>query len=98
MTKARLDKVQNLLVTELEERLEDAVDAIFDTAQEEDVDAFETTLYWFLGMSHGKRPPREVVAKAFALRERFTPDIIELRRRIAIARGNPYPQKEDKQQ
>ncbi len=91
MTKARLDKAQGLLVTELQRRLEETKEAFVETAQEDDLEAYNLTMTWLLGLLPGKRPPRDVVAKAFALRESFTPDMVELARRIALARGDLAP-------
>lgn len=98
MTKARLDKVQGLLLGELQRLLEETKEAFVETAQEDDLEAYDLTLTWLMGLSHGKRPPRDVVAKAFALRERFTPDMVELARRIALTRGDLRPSKGDRPQ
>jgi hypothetical protein len=88
---AKLDKLQGLLLTELQRRLEEAKEGFVETAQADDLEAYDLTLTWLMGLSPGKRPPREVVAKAFALRESFTPEMVDLARRVAIARGDLAP-------
>ena len=95
MTKARLNKIQGLLLGELQRLLEETKEAFVETAQEDDLEAYDLTLTWLMGLSYGKRPPREVVAKAFALRESFTPDMVEIARRIATVRGDLRPSKGD---
>jgi len=88
---AKLDKLQGLLLTELQRRLEEAKEDFVETAQAGDLEAYDLTLTWLMGLSYGKRPPRDVVAKAFALRESFTPEMVDLAQRVAIARGDLAP-------
>ena len=88
MTRARVDKLQSLIVADLRLKLEEVKTGFAETAQEDELEAYDTTLTWLMGLTHGKRPPRMVITRAFRLRERFTYDMVELARRIAIANGD----------